>query len=180
MEMIARRAAAIPDHSDSPMVMIDIDSIVPWAGNPRQNDEAAKRLAVLIQEHGFVNPVIIWSGNGVMYAGHTRVKAARLLGMTRVPARFIAFESEEKAIAFGLADNRANEWASWDVPSLTEELNKLDSIDIAKIARETGFEQEEIEGLRVGYVEPLEEKTVEPREPRIVTCPHCGGEIAIA
>jgi ParB-like chromosome segregation protein Spo0J len=89
-----------------------------------------------------------------MYAGHTRVKAARLLGMTRVPARFIAFESEERAIAFGLADNRANEWAAWDVPSLTEELNKLDSIDIEEVARATGFEQEEIEGLRVGYMEP--------------------------
>jgi hypothetical protein len=159
MEMIARRAAAIPDHSDSPMVMIDIDSIVPWAGNPRQNDEAAKRLAVLIQEHGFVNPVIIWSGNGVMYAGHTRVKAARLLGMTRVPARFIAFESEEKAIAFGLADNRANEWASWDVPGLVEQLNELESVGIPKIARMTGFEQEEVEGIGTWVEQPeLSEK----------------------
>ncbi len=179
MEIVARTARSIPDHSDAPMVMVDIESIKLWDGNPKQNDEASKRLAVLIQEHGFVNPIIIWSANGVMYAGHTRIKAARILGLTQVPARFINFESEEKAIAFGLADNRSNEWAPWDEPALALALDQLEGVDVAAVVRMTGFEQEEIEGIKTGWEEPPEKEPAAEREPRVVVCPHCGEELSV-
>lgn len=144
---------AIPDHSDAPMVWVDVDSVVPWKNNPRVNDEAAKWLAVRIRAHGFVDPIIIWRGNGVMYAGDTRVKAAKLLGMARVPARFINFPDERSAIEFGLADNRANEQASWSQEKLADLFSgELEAVDPEEIEASAGFTPEEREGLLSGWV----------------------------
>jgi hypothetical protein len=154
-------AEAIPEHRDAPMVWVDLDEVKPWEGNPRINDGAAEWLAGKIRIHGFVNPIIIWKRNGVMYAGHTRVKAARLLGMTEVPARFINFPSERAAIEFGLADNRANEQAEWDTTKLAVVLtDELEGVDPDEIEKAAGFAKEEQLGLVKGW-EAVEENDPE-------------------
>ena len=151
----APEPVAIPDHSDAPMVWVDVDSVVPWERNPRMNDEAAKWLAERIRVHGFINPIIIWRGNGVMYAGHTRIKAARILGMARVPARFINFPDEVSAIEFGLADNRAHEQATWDQGKLRDIFTgELETVDPKALEARAGFNPVEREGLIKGWVEP--------------------------
>jgi site-specific DNA-methyltransferase (adenine-specific) len=156
--------------------MVPLASLVPWPGNPRVNDEAAKRLAVLIQEHGFVNPVVVWGAGNVVYAGCTRLKAAAILGLAEVPVIRVNFRDEEQAVAFALADNRSGEWASWDEPALVEALNQLESVDVEAVVRMTGFEQAEIEGIKTGWDEP-EKATVEKSDgSRLIKCPYCGGE----
>ncbi|KKM66723.1 hypothetical protein LCGC14_1478310 [marine sediment metagenome] len=159
--------------------MVPLADLMPWPGNPRINDEAAKRLAVLIQEHGFVNPVVLWGASNVVYAGCTRLKAAAILGLTKVPVIRAQFRDEAQAIAFALADNKSGGWSSWDEPALALALNQLESVDVEAVVRMTGFEQEEIEGIKTGWEEPPEKEPAAEREPRIMVCPHCDGEISI-
>ncbi len=176
---LRRTSASSRKHPAAGPEMVPLADLTPWPGNPRINDEAAKRLAVLIQEHGFVNPVVLWRGGSVVYAGCTRLKAAAILGLTEVPVVRAEFRDEAQAIAFALADNKSGGWSSWDEPALALALNHFDNVDVDAVVRMTGFEQEEIEGIKTGWEEPPEKEPAAEREPRIVVCPHCSGEISI-
>ena len=61
-----------------------VEDLIPYADNPRKNDKAVDLVAESIQQVGFKNPIIT-DGDGVIIAGHTRLKAARKLGMKMVP-----------------------------------------------------------------------------------------------
>jgi len=53
--------------------------------NPRLNQRAVTPVAESIRSFGFKVPVIV-DGQNVLIAGHTRVRAARQLGLSEVPA----------------------------------------------------------------------------------------------
>ncbi len=59
---------------------VNIANIKAYANNPRNNDAAVKYVAKSIEEFGWKVPIVIDSDN-VIVAGHTRVKAARELGI---------------------------------------------------------------------------------------------------
>ena len=61
-----------------------IDSVRFYDKNPRKNDGAVEAVANSIREFGFKVPIVIDS-KGVIVCGHTRVKAARALGLATVP-----------------------------------------------------------------------------------------------
>ena len=65
--------------------MVPIEAIREYERNPRVNDTAVGPVAESIKAFGFKVPVIVDAEN-VLVAGHTRVKAARQLQMTEVPA----------------------------------------------------------------------------------------------
>lgn len=102
----------------------DIEKLIPYARNPRRNDEAVPRMAGLIREFGFRVPVIIRS-TGEVIDGHLRLKAAWSLGMTQVPVVIADDWSEAQVKAFRLAVNRSAEWAQWDDDLLKLELEDL-------------------------------------------------------
>jgi len=56
---------------------VDIDKLKEWENNPRINDEASKKLSKLIKYYGFINPIIC-TPDGIIRAGHTRYKTAKL------------------------------------------------------------------------------------------------------
>jgi site-specific DNA-methyltransferase (adenine-specific) len=58
-------------------------------------------------------------------AGHTRLKAARKLGLREVPVLVCADLTPEKVAALRLADNKTAELAEWDTPALDAELAEL-------------------------------------------------------
>lgn len=58
--------------------------LIPYANNPRNNDKAVDAVAASIREFGFKIPIVVGS-NGVIVAGHTRLKAAQKLGLESVP-----------------------------------------------------------------------------------------------
>ena len=62
----------------------NIDELKPYEGNPRVNDPAVEPVARSIRKFGWRVPLVI-DENNVVIAGHTRLKAARSLGMTQVP-----------------------------------------------------------------------------------------------
>ena len=80
-------------------------------------------------EIGFKVPIVV-DKDGVIVAGHTRTKAARLLGLETVPCIVADDLSEEQVKAFRLADNKVSEFAEWDFSKLEEELALIDGIEM--------------------------------------------------
>jgi hypothetical protein len=89
-----------------------LDSLVPWAKNPRLNDDAVDDVARSIERFGFGAPIIARTSDRRIIAGHTRWKAASRLGLDVVPVRFLDLTDSE-ATALTLADNRLGELAEW-------------------------------------------------------------------
>lgn len=102
-----------------------LDQIKPYKNNPRKNDEAVQAVANSIREFGFKQPIVV-DADGVIIVGHTRYKAAQMLGLETVPVLVASDLDEEKAKAYRLADNKTNELAEWDFQLLSEELEGLD------------------------------------------------------
>ena len=98
-----------------------IDRLVFYARNPRKNDGAVDRMAGSIREYGFKIPVLARS-NGEVVDGHLRLKAARKLGITRVPVMLCDEWSAAQVKAFRLMVNRSVTWADWDDELLGLEL----------------------------------------------------------
>jgi hypothetical protein len=61
-----------------------LESIKPYEKNPRRNDRAVDAVVASIQEFGFRQPIVVDS-DGVIIIGHTRWKAARQIGLAKVP-----------------------------------------------------------------------------------------------
>lgn len=106
-----------------------IDELIPYANNPRKNDKAVDAVAESIKEFGFKVPVIV-DGHGEVIAGHTRIKAAKKLGMAEVPCILADDLTEQQIKAFRLADNKTAELADWDDDLLAEELSGIFDIDM--------------------------------------------------
>ena len=145
-----------------------------WDDNPRRNDAAAKRLAPLIDVHGFGQPVTVREEDGVVYKGNTRVKAARLLGLAEVPVIYRSYPNRQDAVDDALADNRAHEFSEWDEDRLADALALRDGVDVERLARRTGFEATVIEGLRAGCKVDTEEKAAPGADKPKHECPKCG------
>lgn len=115
------------------IVMRSIDSIHPYGNNPRKNEAAVQPVANSIKEFGFKVPIIIDS-SGEIVTGHTRYKAAKLLGMTEVPCIVADDLSEKQIQAFRLADNKVGEFSEWDEAALAQEIAALTgSFDMSEL-----------------------------------------------
>lgn len=101
-----------------------VDALIPYENNPRINDGAVEAVAASIKEFKFRNPIIV-DKNNVIIAGHTRLRAAKKLGLEEVPTIRAEDLTEEQVRAFRLADNKTAELAEWDFSMLDEELSKI-------------------------------------------------------
>ena len=110
------------------ILMKRTDDLVPYGNNPRHNDNAVEAVAASIQEFGFKVPIVI-DKKGVIVTGHTRLKAAELLGLDEVPCIMADDLDEEQVKAFRLADNKVSELATWDYERLEMELEGI-SLDM--------------------------------------------------
>jgi len=150
--------------------MVRVADLREYENNPRVNDNGVWALMNSIREFGFLVPIVI-DGDGVIAAGHTRVKAARELGMEAVPCVRAAGLSPEQVKAFRLADNQLAGLSSWDNEKLIEELAELSAVDLSAF----GFDVDAI--LQAGAAAldldagAREEKDSEGIE---CHCPKCG------
>ena len=121
---------------------LKIESLKEYKNNPRHNDDAVAAVAESIREFGFKVPIVV-DRNNVIVAGHTRLKAARLLGMETVPCVVADDLTEDQVKAFRLADNKTAELAEWDMEKLEAELAQLadSGIDMTDF----GFDELEVE-----------------------------------
>lgn len=117
------------------IVDLSLNKLKAYERNPRKNDAAVDGVAASIREFGFKVPVVVDRDN-VIVCGHTRVKAARKLGMSTVPCIVADDLTDEQIKAFRLADNKVAELADWDFRLLDDELEDIINIDMT----EFGFE----------------------------------------
>ena len=81
----------------------DINSITPYDRNPRLNDHAVNAVAASLQEFGFRQPIVV-DENYIIIAGHTRWKAAKKLGLKKVPVHVAVDLSPEQVRAYRITD----------------------------------------------------------------------------
>lgn len=101
-----------------------IDEIHPYENNPRFNKDAVSKVAASIKKFGFKNPILV-DKNNVIIAGHTRLEAAKKLGLDEVPCIVAADLTDKQAKALRLADNKVAEFSTWDYLKLDKELSEL-------------------------------------------------------
>lgn len=118
-----------------------IEDLAPYANNARTHSKKqVRQIADSIRRFGFCNPVLIADDNTII-AGHGRVEAAKLIGMTEVPVRRLSHLSKDEVRAYILADNKLAENAGWDRDLLAIEMQGLIDLDF------------DIEGLGFSTVE---------------------------
>lgn len=100
-----------------------------YENNPRHNEKAIDAVAESIKQFGFKVPLVI-DRDGVIVAGHTRLKAARKLELEKVPCVVADDLTPEQVKAFRLADNKTAELAEWDFELLESELQDLQAYDM--------------------------------------------------
>lgn len=166
--------------------MRSIDSITPYERNPRQNDGAVDAVANSIREFGWRVPIVV-DEQSVIVAGHTRLLAARKLGLAEVPVHVATGLTPEQVKAYRLADNKLHELSTWDMDLLPIELSELRGMDVD--LELLGFSSEELEKMlgasgTEGLTDP-DDVPEPPAEPvtrpgdlwllgTYTTCPHCG------
>lgn len=142
---------------------MNIDDIIPYINNPRKNDDAVGKVASSIKNFGFKVPIIVDKDNEII-AGHTRLKAAKKLGLEEVPVIRAEDLNEAQVKAFRIADNKTGELAEWDFELLENEIEelKLEDFDLEL----TGFDFDELDELfQDGEYIETEEDDFEIEEP---------------
>ena len=128
------------------MIVTDmpVESLVPYARNPRNNAAAIDAVKASIAEFGFRQPIVV-DEKMVVIVGHTRLEAAKQLGLKTVPVHVAEGLTPAQAKAYRIMDNRSHENAEWDDEMLRLEFGdlKLDDFDLAL----TGFVSEELDKL---------------------------------
>ena len=147
------------------VIEAEVEKLVPYARNPRNNAKAVDKVAASLREFGWKQPIVV-DHEMTVVAGHTRLLAAKKLNMLKAPIVIAEDLTPEQVKAYRLADNRIAEDSEWDVELLGLELKELDSFDLDLAI--TGFDDGELDRL-LSYggdsekdddVPPLQEESV--------------------
>lgn len=161
---------------DLKVVYVDIENVIPYENNPRINDDAVEYVVNSIKEFGFKVPIIVDKDN-VIIAEHTRLKAAKELGLKTVPVIIAGNLTKQQAKAYRLADNKTGEMAEWEWNKIIDELAKVDGIDM-RLLGFTDFLKEDFEGERKQpkVLDGGHEIDLESFDDSVfnTTCPQCG------
>lgn len=104
--------------------LVPIDSVKPYFRNPRFNDPAVPEVKKSLAEFGWNQPIVV-DVDKVIIVGHTRLRAAKELGMKEIPIFVAGHLRPEQAKAYRLMDNRSGQFAKWDNTSLFLEIDEL-------------------------------------------------------
>ena len=98
------------------------------AANPRNarihGPEQIDQIRASLREFGWTMPVLVRE-NGMLIAGHGRLEAAKLEGITEVPTIVARGWSEARCQAYAIADNRLTDSSHWSEELLRLELGDL-------------------------------------------------------
>lgn len=148
-------------------VMRGVDELTGYKNNSRTHTrKQIEQVAASIKEFGWTNPLIIHKGTVV--AGHARLEAAKLLGMTEVPCIDRSDMTATQMQAYVIADNQLALQAGWDKNLLGVELTELKAslFDLDLL----GFESREL-ALLLGPEDGLTDPDEVPEDVPAVTQP---------
>lgn len=121
-----------------------IDAVIPYARNPRSNTSAIPKCAASLKEFGWQQPIVC-DVDMTVVVGHTRLAAARMLGMTEVPVLVADWLTPAQAKAYRIADNRVGSEATFDFELLKLELMDLQALNFPLL--DTGFDLSEMKEI---------------------------------
>ena len=139
------------------------ESLKPAAINPRRiDDRALSALSRLLDEHGFVAPVLARREDRLLIGGHQRIKANSLRRKPAklVPCVFLEGISDDRAKALNVALNNPAAQGRFEMGLLGELLAGIDTSDL-DLPAATGLPEAEIGDLTAGLAE-CEPDTLEP------------------
>lgn len=111
------------------MTTLKVEDIIPYENNPRHNDDAVAAVAESIRQCTYVQPIIT-DEDHVILAGHTRLKALKLLGVEECQVIIYEGLTNDQKRKFRYLDNKTGEAAFWDLDKLEKALEELDFGDL--------------------------------------------------
>jgi len=99
-----------PAPSAENVIQVPVSNISPNPQQPRKqfDDEQLEDLASSIREHGIIQPLILIQGSSsnryALIAGERRLRAAKLAGLTEVPA-IVRTVTEQEQLEFAIIEN---------------------------------------------------------------------------
>ena len=155
------------------IIEMDIGDIRPYRGNPRKNNISVEPLKRSIEKYGFNVPIII-DNEGEIITGHTRYKAAKELGIKKIPCIKKEELSTKEIKEYRIADNKVGELSEWDEPLLKIEFEELN--ELGSELKDLGFSKRELdEILNFDGLFDFEEEE-KPKGSSKIICPACGHE----
>ena len=121
---------------------INIDDIHTHPSNVRQGDVGA--ICESLKAHGQYRPIVFQQSTKRILAGNHTWKAAKALGWQQIAATPIICD-DQQALRILLADNKANDLATYDEPELVELLKQLADTDEGLLG--TLFDEDELDSL---------------------------------
>lgn len=122
-----------------------LEKITPYARNARKiPPQAIDKVAASVREFGWRVPIVV-DRDGVIICGHTRLLAARKLGLSHAPVHVAHDLTPIQVRAYRLLDNRSHEETDWDFDLLGLEMGELKDLDLDLSL--TGFDAREIDAL---------------------------------
>jgi site-specific DNA-methyltransferase (adenine-specific) len=121
---------------------ISIDELQTHPSNVRQGDVGA--ISESMKAHGQYRPIVYQQSTKRILAGNHTYKAAKALGWTHIAATPVVCD-DQQALRILLADNKANDLATYDEPELIELLKQL--VDTTDGLLGTLFDEDELDSL---------------------------------
>jgi DNA modification methylase len=132
--------------TDGPKVeRVLIDSLEHYPGNARRGDIAM--IVESLKAHGQFRTIVVQKSTRYVLAGNHTLLGAKELGWTHINVEW-ADVDDMQAKKIVLVDNRANDVAGYDIPSLAELLRSVDNLD------GTGFNDEALAAV-MASLEPI-------------------------
>ena len=102
-----------------------IEKLRPYVRNAKMHgDDQVAKIAASMAKFGWTVPCMV-ADDGELIAGHGRVLAATLLGLSEVPVIRLGHLDEAERRAYRIADNKLTEMGDWDEAVLRDEIAGL-------------------------------------------------------
>ena len=136
------------------------------------NDRNLATIKKSLEVYGQRKPIVV-NHDGVIEAGNGLYRAAIALGWKEIAAVYVK-DDEDYAKGYAVMDNQSALTSDWDLPTLKDILQELDTGAFDMEA--TGFDEHELERMMTQF-NPVDADT-QPRldEKAKVKCPECGHE----
>lgn len=106
------------------VIELPVDSIVPHDGSHKTDETAVQAIMQSIKDFGITQPISV-DKNNVIVTGNGVYKAAKALGMDKVPCIRVDYLTDEQIKQYRIADDKTSEFATWNEKKLRKELSYL-------------------------------------------------------